>query len=57
MLCASRIGKEEPKKVFLSKEEIMTKTNMIKTKLEEVKQRPKWVAIEELYNKIVSGME
>lgn len=37
MLCASRIGKEEEKKVFLSKEEIMNKTNLIKTKLEEVK--------------------
>eukprot|EP00703_Trepomonas_sp_PC1_P004546 JAP92060.1 Hypothetical protein TPC1_16115 [Trepomonas sp. PC1] len=57
MLSASRIGKEEPKKVFLSKEEIMTKTNLIKTKLEEVKQRPKWAAIEEIYMRIVSGQE
>ncbi|CAL6087611.1 Conserved_hypothetical protein [Hexamita inflata] len=48
---------EPPQKKFLKKDELMSKTKQIMDRVEEVKARSKWSALEDDYQKIVVGKD
>ena len=49
--------KTERGKTFMSKQEIMEKTALMKTKLDQASKEPKWTRLEKMYVLIMNGEE